>query len=195
MPNSPFLPKTLPIETLTEAGVFRIARNTFAAGEPSFRNAKTYRFDAPSGEFGTLYCAREFKTCFLEAVVRDQPSLNLSLADFKQRCALFLLIDTLKLKLVPVHGDAATNMRLDSAHLLGADYGYTQALSKAIHDHTDKPHGIVYRSRFDSSQMALVLFDRAKPFVRLFPNSKPVNFEDATELTDAVRSTVPFTLI
>lgn len=195
MPTPPHLPKTLPTETLTEAGFFRIAKRNYSTSEPSFRNAKVYRFDAPSGEFGTLYCARDFKTCFLETVIRDQPGLNLSLADFKQRCALFLLIDTQKLKLVPVHGDAATRMRLDSAHLLGADYSYTQALSKAIHDHADQAHGIVYRSRFDSSQMALVLFDRAKPFVRLFPNSQPVSFEDAPELTDAVRSTVPFALI
>ena len=195
MPALPPLPKRLPLETLSEAGHFRIARTAHADREPSFRNARIYRFDAPDGEFGTLYCARNFKTCFLETVVRDRPDLTLSSADFHARSVLFLLLDTEKLRLVPLYGDAATRMRLDAADLMGKDYRYTQALAKLIHDHADAPDGIVYRSRFDSGTTAVVLFDRAAPRVRLFPGSGPVKFGDAEELTAAVRSTVPYCLV
>ena len=61
--------------------------------------------------------------------------------------------------------------------------------------YADAPDGIVYRSRFDSGTTAVVLFDRAAQRVRLFPGSGPVKFGDAEELTAAVRSTVPYSLV
>lgn len=128
-------------------------------------------------------------------MVRDRPDLTLSSADFHARSALFLLLDTEKLRLVPLYGDAATRMRLDAADLMGKDYRYKQALAKLIHDHADGPDGIVYRSRFDSATTAVVLFHRAVARGRLFPGSGPVKFGDVEELTAAVRSTVPYCLV
>lgn len=195
MPLPATLPVVLLLETLTEAAFFRIALTKHCATEPSFRKARRYRFDAPDGSFGTLYCARDFKTCFLETLLRDRPGLDVLQADYAARSVLMLLLDTSRLRLVSLHGDAAIILRLDSAELMGMDYDYTQALSKMIYDHPSKPDGIVYRSRFDSEYSAVALFDRAHLHVRLFPNSTPVSLSAARELGDAVRSAVPFILV
>ena len=192
----PPLPTTLPLEeTLTEAGYFRIVRTAFSALEPGFRATTTYRFDAPDQSFETLYCARDFKTCFLETVVRDRPDLNIPKSEYDSRSVVLLLLDTSKLRLVSLHGNAAIRMRLDFSDLMWKKYEYTQALSKSIHDHTDAPDGIVYKARFDPEAKSVVLFNRAQPHVRLFPGSKPVEFKDARELCDAVRATVPFSIV
>jgi hypothetical protein len=191
----PPLPAVLPLHTFTEAAFFRICRTRYSAHEPEFRKTGTFRFDAPDNSFGSLYCARDFKTCFFETVVRDRPDLNIPIADYNDRSVVQLLLDTTKLKLVAIHGDGAEKLRLKLAELAGASYTYTQTLAKAIHDHANQPHGMVYRSRFDDSALALVLFERARAHVRLFPNSAPVELPLANALGDAIRNTVPFTLI
>lgn len=188
-------PVTLPLHTFTEAAFFRICRTKHANVEPGFRAAGVYRFDAQDQSFGTLYCARNFKTCFFETIVRDRIDLNIPAADYNNRSVVQLLLETRKLRLVAIHGDGAKTLRLNLAELAGSDYTYPQALAKAIHDHASEPHGMVYRSRFDDDALAIVLFERAKPHVRLFPSSSPVELPHANELGDAIRNTVPFTLI
>jgi RES domain len=194
-PALPSLPATLPLETLGEAGFFRIAKAKYGAGEPAFRTSALYRFDDPHQTFGTLYCARDFKTCFLETLIRNHADLRIAKAEFDSRALVFLLLDTSRLKLVPIHGDHATRMRLDHAHLVGENYHYTQALAKLFHDHPDQPHGLIYRSRFDAATLAVVLFVRASALVRKFPGSSHVEFKDAPELCDAVRNTIAYTVV
>jgi hypothetical protein len=188
-------PATLPLHAFTEAAFFRICKTMYSSSEPGFRAAATYRFDSPDQSFGTLYCARNFKTCFFGTIVRDRPDLKIPAADYNNRSAVQLLLDILKLRLVAIHGDGAQTLRLNLAEFAGVDYTYPQALAKAIHDHASEPHGMVYRSRFDDEALAMVLFERAKPHVRIFPSSTPVALLDAKELGDAIRNTVPFILV
>jgi hypothetical protein len=91
--------------------------------------------------------------------------------------------------LVPIHGDQGKNLRVDPAQAAGPTYDYPQALAKAIHDHPDHPDGIVYRSRFDDDAVAVVLFDRARPPVRLFPGTEPLSLRLAPELANGLRNT------
>jgi hypothetical protein len=56
-------------------------------------------------------------------------------------------------------------------------------------------NGMVYRSRFADDALAMVLFKRAKPHVRIFPSSMLVALLNAKEPGDAIRNTVPFILI
>ncbi len=120
----------------------------------------------PDGSFGTLYCARDFKTCFLETLLRDRPILAVLQADYDARSVLILLLDTSRLRLVSLHGDAAIILRLDSAELMGMDYDYTQALSKMIYDHPSKPDGIVI-------PVAIRLRILRRGFVRPSPPARP----------------------
>jgi RES domain len=192
----PSLPSALPRETppISEALFVRICRTAYASVEPGFRSAGVYRFDAPDRSFGTLYAARDFKTCFFETIVRDRP-FPLPLVEYDSRSVAAILVDTSALHLVPVHGDAAKALHLNQAQLAAPDYAFTQALAKAIHDHADKPHGMVYRSRYDDDALAIVLFERGKAHVRLLPSSEPIALNMAKELTDALRQTVPFEFV
>lgn len=190
----PPLPVQLPRELLREAVLMRVARLAFASSEPSFRNAAVYRFDAPDKSFGTLYAARDFATCFFETIVREGgPEIPRS--EYESRGVACLLVDALKLRLVPLHGDGAKQLGLNLAQLASADYSVTQALAKEIHDHPEQPHGIVYRSRFDDGAFAVVLFERARPHVRLFPSTSVVALTDAPELAEAVQQVWRFKLV
>jgi hypothetical protein len=172
----------------------RICRTAHAASEPGFRRSGKYRFDSPDQAFRTLYAARDFKTCFFETVVRDQ-GLQIPRGEYEARSVVVLLLDTAALNLVPIHGTAAQQLGLNLAQVAGESYAFTQALSRAIHDHPDQPDGIVYRSRFDDGALAVVLFERGASRVRLFPETRAVALDTAHELTTALRQAVPFVLV
>lgn len=192
----PTLPATLPKGLVSEAIMLRICRTKHAAAEPGFRAAQKYRFDSPDGSFGTCYAARDFKTCFFETIVRSG-TRQIARSEYDTRSVAVLLVDVERLHLVPVHGDAGKNLgvNLNLANVAGESYDFTQALSKAIHDHSDAPHGIIYRSRFDDGALATVLFERSKPFVRLFPATSPAPLPSVRELGDSVRRVFPFELV
>jgi hypothetical protein len=190
----PKLPTALPREALREATLMRICRLAYASSEPAFRNAAVYRFDAPDQTFGTLYAARDFATCFFETVVRNRGS-NIPRSEYESHAVATLLVDALQLQLVQLHGDGAKQLGVDLALLASADYSCTQALAKAIYEHPERPHGMIYRSRFDDEALAVVLFDRASAHVRLFPSTAAVALVDVPELADAVRQVWPFTLV
>jgi hypothetical protein len=190
----PALPTSLEKAELTEAVLLRICRTQFATQEPCFRKTKLFRFDAPDQSFGTCYAARNFKTCFVETVVRNGP-LEIPKSEYDSRSVAILLVNVAKLHLVPVHGDSARGMRLDLADLASGDYRYAQALSKAVYNHPDRPDGMVYLSRYDEPSLAIVMFDRAAPHVRLFGAVPPVPLSQAPELADALRNALRFALV
>jgi hypothetical protein len=178
---------------LSEALLVRICRTANSDAEPRFRASGTYRFDAPDQSFGTCYVARDFKTCFLETVVRNR-SLKIPRSEYDSRSVALLVLNLSELHLVPIHGDEGATLRIDHADVAGNSYEYPRALSSLIHAHADEPHGIVYRSRFDDGSLAIALFERARRHVRLMPKSRPVPLRDVGELADAVREVVPFVL-
>jgi hypothetical protein len=68
-------------------------------------------------------------------------------------------------------------------------------LAELVYSHRANPHGIMYRSRFDPDQLAIVLFDRANRYVRVYPGSKPQPLSKVAELSDGVRNKIPFVLV
>jgi hypothetical protein len=186
------LPPQLAWITPRDTLLLRICRAKYAAAEPYFGSSAAYRFDDPTKSYGTLYCAPDYATCFFETLVRDGSfdaptgSYRVPLAEYKQRRLTLLLADVSRMKLVDLYGEGIKKMGLNSASGLG-DYAGTQALSKALHDHSDEPHGIVYRSKFGPpDKAAIVLFDRAQPLVRLFPGRRPVALTKLREPFDAL---------
>lgn len=189
------LPATLPLARLYNGALFRICRSRYAADEPSFRASGAYRFDDPSGRFGTLYCADSFRTCFFETLIRDRGDLTVSALAYESRSLVCLLADTSRLNLVRLHGSGAQRIGFDLAVLAGNDYRATQDIAAAVYAHPSLPHGMVYRSRFNDDELAVVLFDRARAMVRLLPGSAPVALTKVSELADPVREDVPFVFV
>lgn len=196
LPSGFALPAALPRAPLEDAIILRICATAAAPNEPAFRQTARYRFDDPAGGFATLYCAPAFATCFVETLVRDASTLLVPLSAYDASSLALLLLDAERLRLADVFSTRAlATLRIDLAMLTAARYAATQRLARLIHDHPDRPHGILYRSRFDPDRPALALFERARPHVRLFPGAVPTPLTRVPELFAGLRNQVPFTLV
>lgn len=180
----------------------RICSTEYAHLEPSFRAVKKYRFDDPDGSFETLYCSPSFLTCYYETVVRGAAlddrtqCIPVSRAYHDSRSLVQIVVNLSAMRLVQLMDDGASQMGLDASILMGAKYSPTQAIARSIYEHSDCVHGAVYRSRFDMQSTALVLFDRAKAFVRSYPASSPVPLTNLDELISPLKSLpVPVALV
>lgn len=167
--------------------MLRICSTAHADKEPCFRATRSFRFDDPNGKFETLYCAASFETCYHETVVRDRPldaasgRIPIPRAVHDTKSLSMVLVDWSRLRIVHLCDDGAHQVGVDASMLMGADYVLTQALAHALYEHSDTPHGAVYRSRFNMSSQAIVLFDRAKAHVRLHPAAKPTPLTEMKE--------------
>jgi RES domain len=181
---------------IAEALVHRICNSKDAHAEPGFKASGKYRFDDPKQRFGTLYCARDFGTCFLETLLRGKASLAVARSDYDARSVALLLLDAKQLSLVDTFSTAAlARLGLDLAIVAGGNYVATQHLAELVYAHRANPHGIMYRSRFDPDQPAIVLFDRANRHVRVYPGNRAQPLSKVAELSDGVRNKIPFVLI
>ena len=190
------LPAALPVFAIAEALVQRLCRSARAGAEPAFRATGAHRFDDPAGRYGTLYCAPDFGTCFIETLLRGAASLTVRRVEYHASSVVLLLLDAKRLVLVDLFSTpAVASLGLDLGILTGTSYTDTQQLSGMIHRHPQKPHGIVYRSRFDPDRPAIVLFDGAKRLVRRFPGCTPRPLPAVPQLSDGVRNRVPFVFI
>jgi len=174
----------LPWEEEHDALFLRISGMKHLGSEPSFRAAGLYRYDAPDGSFETLYAAHSFRTCFYETVIRDKTTKDISESVLADRALLLLTIDVTQLRLVKLHGNGATKLRVDQSQLQNSDdrYPVTQQIAKVLHDHPSRPHGIVYRSRFNDDELALALFGRARDYVHLLRGTTPISLLEAGDL-------------
>ncbi len=66
------------------------------------------------------------------------------------------------LRLVPIHGSSLARLGVTAELASGSDYVGSQLWSRALWEHSDKPDGILYRSRHDDSALCVAVYDRAK---------------------------------
>jgi hypothetical protein len=182
--------------SISEALTHRICSTAHATAEPSFRATGKYRFDDANLGFKTLYCAHDFGTCFMETLLRGKSQRHVLKADYDSRSVVLLVLDVKQLELVDMHStEGLSVLDLDLSIIAGGDYTQTQRIAALAYSHPSAPHGIAYRSRFDPDRMAFVLFDRAARYVRTFPGTLPQPLGSVEELSDALRTRVPFDLV
>jgi len=123
------------------------------------------RFDAPDVNYGVCYAADDPYGAFIETYGR------LLQKDFVTRDALngrgFVEITS-------THPCTFVDLTAEGLNKLGADnrlatgaYPVSQRWSEALHDHPDRPDGLLYRSRHDPSRICLALFDRLVDYLTL----------------------------
>lgn len=174
---APALPASLRWAKPLEAVQHRICQTKYATSEPGFWAGVSGRFDDPMGIFETLYCASTFDVCYAETLLRErfEPSsgqFEVPRLEHDSKSLSLLLVDFSKLKIVDLFNEGPA-MGLNHKHVMG-DYDDTRELARAMYDHRDEPHGLIYLSRFATGrQPSIVLFDRAKPHVRVLPGFKP----------------------
>jgi hypothetical protein len=167
----------------------RLPLTDIAAGDPLFRMHNTafgarffgrsanWRFDSPGQAFGTLYAAMTSDIAFAETLLRgDRPVVAEGELHCRSLCKFTLRNPV---RLVRLHGPSLIAIGASAAVTSGG-YDVSQAWAQALHDHPERPDGILYRSARDNDQFALALFERAAPALDAGV-SKPV-MDDLVEL-------------
>ena len=123
------------------------------------------RFDSPEGAFGVLYVALEPSGAFAETFISIPGQALVSRVDLDAR-SLATLASVQPLTVVDLTGPGLARLGADD-RLTSGEHAVAQRWSKAIHDHSLQPHGILYRARHDPAQLSLAIFERAKDLIQV----------------------------
>ena len=162
----------LSVVTVDPAALLRL----FSLGKPPihFRVAKkrqkAYRFDAPNGEFGVMYCAFTLEVCFAETLLRtrayrrpaDEPTLIDETEIRSKGVAQLRGSVGQQLILADLTGSGLVRLRADGSISTVPRYSVPRQWALALWEHPKRVDGIRYVSRFMNSQLAVALFDRCE---------------------------------
>lgn len=116
------------------------------------------RFDAPAGEFRTLYLACGLAGAFVETLLRN-PALRLVAREEVTKRRWSLVRCAAPLRLVRLLGEGLSALGTTAAVSTGP-YAVSRAWALALWRHRERPDGILYLSRHDTDQHCVALFDR-----------------------------------
>lgn len=117
-----------------------------------------HRFDPTSGRFGVLYVGLSFEAAFVETLLRNPNILSVRVSELERRSVSSLRSSRL-LRAVKMYDDGLSRLGVDNAISTGP-YEPCGLWSDALWDHREIPDGIAYRSRHDTGQVCLALFER-----------------------------------
>jgi hypothetical protein len=122
------------------------------------------RFDDPGREYGVLYAGASEACAFIETFAEplDFPFVTHRQLEARKLSAIEILSP---LRLVSLAGADLRRIGAD-ARLFAADHAVAQRWSRALHEHPARVDGLRYPARHDPDQLAVALFDRARPRVR-----------------------------
>ncbi|MSP00517.1 MAG: RES domain-containing protein [Acetobacteraceae bacterium] len=156
-PPSDLSARKLPIqELLVGSKLFRIHLSAYHA--KYFGRSANWRFDDPASSYGTLYAGLRPYVSFAETLLRGRGTTVVQ-SELATR-SLCSFTATRTLKLVSLHGRHLATVGANAAVTAGS-YPISQRWSRAFHDHSDRPDGIVYRATHDNDELAVVIFERA----------------------------------
>jgi hypothetical protein len=117
-----------------------------------FGRAGLNRFDAPGGQYGILYLAADIHGAFIETFGRALGVRTITVARLASR--LFTEVrQTRPLRVVDLTGPGLARIGADGRLSTGA-YDLSQRWALALHEHPDRPDGLLYRSRHDPNASA-----------------------------------------
>ena len=164
MTPRPTLPKHLPLTRVkTGSRWMRIhaeGSNALWFG-PGAGRQPTHRFDDPTARFRVCYLGTTIGVCFAETFLRNPPVRILALDDLAGRSIATVEVRR-ELRLAPIHGSNLARLGVTAELASGSDYERSQLWSRALWEHSDRPDGVLYRSRHDDSALCVAVFDRAR---------------------------------
>jgi len=127
------------------------------------------RFDAPAGEFGTCYLARDCHGAFIETFGHETGVRAVTERELAARSVARIVLakPATPLRLVDLRGEGLARMGADNALATGHDLALARRWAKALHDHPRRPDGIAYRARHDPARTSVALFERAASKIRV----------------------------
>lgn len=149
-------PMTVAAGTLI-ARIHRLGQGPHWFG-PASGDPPAYRFDAPAGEYGTLYAARRLEGAFVETLLRRANRL-LPLSQLNDRQWSMLEVQR-DLRLAKVFNQGLVRHNVTTDICAGDDYTESQAFALRLHTENPDLDGIAYRARHDNGEICYALFDR-----------------------------------
>lgn len=130
---------------------------------PEPGNTPVYRFDAPAGEFRTLYGAEELTGAFVETVLRR--ARRIIAKSFVEQRKWTVLAPHRDLLLAKVFDDGLLYHGVTADICAGDDYSASQRFAADLHSAFPAVDGIAYRARHNNGQICYALFDRCRSLI------------------------------
>ncbi len=171
----------MPVATIAAGQVLHRVHDATVAARWYGRKDGTWRWDDPAGTYGVLYLGKTQVGPFVESLLRNPGDPDV-LLDRVQRKRAATFTTTRTLRLAKLHGPGLAWFRTTAAGV-AADFdpaanpgGYdtSQRISAMVHADTHLD-GIQYRSRFDSDQLCVALFERADAAIRSTSEGTPID--------------------
>jgi hypothetical protein len=145
-----------------EGPLFRIHR---ASQDPlHFGRAARYRFDAPAGEFGVLYCAQDEWGAFIETFGQSTGISTVSVSSLTANPLAKLSLNR-PLRVVDLAASGGLARAGADARLCMGPHDRARQWSLAFWGHPAHADAIAYGCRHDPPRVALAVFDRASDAV------------------------------
>ena len=125
-----------------------------------FGRTSAGRFNAPGGEYGTLYAALDAHAAFVETFGRDPGIRLVSRSALAESLHVRLRVNRM-LSVVDLTGPSLRRLDGDTRVTTG-DYRIAGQWGLALWQHPQRPDGLYWRSRFDDNRYCVALFDRAR---------------------------------
>ncbi len=124
------------------------------------------RWDAPAGEYGVLYLAKDEYGAFMESIGRMALASRFVSKDELARRALSKLGTKRPLRLIDLASSGGlTRIGAEGSLTNSEVYEVSQHWSMALREHPVAPDGILYRSRHDPTREACALYDHCADIV------------------------------
>ena len=117
------------------------------------------RFDAPAGEFGVMYVARDAHGAFVETFGHATGVRFVTETELRAREVSGVTCSR-PLRLVDLRANGLARLGADAELTSGPDWALARRWAKALYDHPRQPDGILYRARHDPARVSAALFDR-----------------------------------
>lgn len=129
-----------------------------------------HRFDAPDGSYGVCYLAHTARGAFAETFLRDPETagrrIRILTASTLAAYEVTEVELNLPLQVARLHGPGLAWRGVTASVSSTPLYEETRELSARIHAEPPATAGIEYRCRQDDDELAVALFDRARPALR-----------------------------
>ncbi|MGY2811929.1 RES family NAD+ phosphorylase [Bradyrhizobium sp. USDA 4506] len=117
-----------------------------------------YRFDAPGGEFRTLYCAEQLTGAFVETVLRQ--AKRIIGRPFVDARGWTVLNCKRELRLAKIYDEGLIHHGVTADICAGDNYTDPRQFAAAIYAADPEVDGIAYRARHNNGQICYAVFDR-----------------------------------
>jgi len=153
------------------------------------KSERAYRFDAPSAEYGVMYCAFSLEVCFAETLLRTRsyrvPADQATLIDEAElRSKGIVRLGGRRLTLADLTGSALARVHCDGSISTVPRYTIPRQWALAVWQHPKRVDGLRYVSRFINSQMAVALFDRCADRLQAAETSPLVDHPELPRVLD-----------